>query len=96
MSVEVNVREEEEEQMREELANEAPWVGKPLWLVKNSSIDDSISGIRELCWNGKYICTEESKEYLSKAITLILDFSSCTYTPNKTVFSLKGDGHSCC
>ena len=51
----MNVREKEEEQMREELTNEAPWAGKPLWLVKNSRIDDSKSGIRELCWNSKYI-----------------------------------------
>ena len=48
MSVEVNVR-EEEEQMRDELANEAPWVGKLLWLVKNSRIENSKSGTRELC-----------------------------------------------
>ena len=61
MSVEVNVREEEEEQMREDLANEAPWAGKLLWLVKNSRIDDSKSGNCELCWNRKYKCTEESK-----------------------------------
>ena len=62
MSVVVNVRKVEEEQMREELANKAPWAGRPLWLVKNSRIDDSISGIREACWNSKIqTCTEVSK-----------------------------------
>ena len=39
---------EEEEQVREELANEALLAGKPLWLVKNSRTDDSKSGICEL------------------------------------------------
>ena len=50
MSVEVKVR--EEEQIREELVKDAPWMGKPLWLVKNSRRVDSNSDILELC---KYI-----------------------------------------
>ena len=55
------MRKEEEEQMREELVNEAPWVGKLLWLVRISRIDDSKSGICELCWYSKINkCTEES------------------------------------
>ena len=55
------MREDEEVQMREELANEASWTGKLLWLVKNSRIDDSISGICKLCGTDYYIHRRELK-----------------------------------
>ena len=43
---------EEEEQMREELANDAPCTSRLLWLVmKNSRIVDSKSGSCEFCRN---------------------------------------------